>query len=84
MCECDCNEHTKRNVDAYKLKNGISTSCGCDKKSKGEKTIEFLLTKEKIPFVREKIFKELIGKNHNFYRFDFYVEDKYIIEYDGI
>ena len=29
MCECSCEKHTKRAVDAYSLKRGDSKSCGC-------------------------------------------------------
>lgn len=83
-CECDCNNHTIKSIDAYKLKTGKSTSCGCDTRSAGEKIIAFILTKNNINFVQEKTFENLKGKNSNNYRFDFYVENKYIIEYDGI
>lgn len=46
--------------------------------SKGENAIKNLLEKYKIPFEQEKSFNEIKK-----YRFDFFVDNKYIIEFDG-
>lgn len=32
VCECDCENHTQKPVDAKSLKSGTSTSCGCQRK----------------------------------------------------
>lgn len=52
--------------------------------SKGEKTIAMLLNEYNIPFKREKTFSDLIYPDTNRRpRFDFWVNDEYIIEFDG-
>lgn len=73
-CQCDCGNICEK--EAQYLLNGDAKSCGC-LKSTGENSIASLLIKNNIPFEQEKIlFKR--------YRFDFYVNNSYIIEYDGI
>jgi hypothetical protein len=59
------------------LRLGLIQSCGC-LKSIGEEKISKILTDNNIPFEREKIFNDFKP-----YRYDFYVNNKYIIEYDG-
>ena len=50
-----------------------------------KRRIENLLEKNKIPFEQEKIFSNCKFPNSNGYaRFDFFVDNKYLIEYDGI
>ena len=78
-CQCDCNNHTIIVVDGTKLRNGHTRSCGCLAQSNGEIAIETLLKNNNIKYIKEKTFKDL-GQ----YRFDFYINDKYLIEYDGI
>ena len=39
ICKCECG--TIRSVDGNTLRNGTSTSCGCQKFSKGEEKIAF-------------------------------------------
>ena len=75
-CKCDCGNEC--DVDAHSLKRGNTISCGCIN-SKGEQKIISLLQSQKIPFIKEKIFNDLISL-----RFDFWVDNKYIIEFDGI
>ena len=43
ICQCDCLEKTIRSVRKSNLLNGNSTSCGCDRESKGEKKIKQIL-----------------------------------------
>lgn len=83
LCECDCNAHTQKNIDAYKLKNGISTSCGCDTRSKGENIIAYILKQNNIKFEQQKIFPSCKLSDYGIARFDFYIDNKYLIEYDG-
>ena len=81
-CKCDCGNICY--IDGEYLRNGDTTSCGCLKQSKGEEKIINILQYNNIPFEKEKIFKNFKYKDTNRYpRFDFYVNNKYIIEYDG-
>lgn len=75
-CRCDCGNITYANTDI--LNKGQKSSCGCLKISTGELKIKQLLDSNNISYEREKRFKDLSK-----YRFDFYVEDKYVIEFDG-
>lgn len=75
LCLCECGN--KCVVDGNSLKTGNTKSCGCVK-SFGEQKISMLLQTFGIPFEREKIFDATTN-----YRYDFYVDNKYIIEYDG-
>lgn len=51
--------------------------------SVGELKINQLLTENNIPFIQEKKFDSCISPKGNPLRFDFYVNNKYLIEYDG-
>ena len=81
-CICSCGNEVK--VTTTDLLSGNTQSCGC-LKSKGQEEISKLLTQHNISFVTEKIFDNFQyettkGKP----RFDFYIDNKYIIEFDGI
>lgn len=78
-CQCDCGNVCEA-ISTYLL-SGEKYSCGCTK-SKGEEEIAKLLLQYNIPFEKEKIFEQ--NENGGYYRFDFYVDNQYIIEYDGI
>lgn len=56
-------------------------SCGCLKISVGELTISNLLKEHNIEFVTEKTFEGCVYKQK--LRFDFYVNNNYLIEFDG-
>ena len=80
-CECDCAAKTHIIVLGNNLRRGHTQSCGCDRRSHGETTVEQLLRKNNIQFIQEyKPFRFSSGANASF---DFYVNNKYIIEYDG-
>lgn len=80
-CRCDCEEQTIINVLGSNLRTGHTTSCGCDRRSKGEKTIIKILNENGLSYECEKImFKYSNGYNA---KFDFYIDNKYLIEYDG-
>ncbi len=83
LCECDCENHTQREVDGWALKSGKSTSCGCSHFSKGEEKIKEILLKNNISFETEKIFYTCKTSENNYGRFDFYINNKYCIEFDG-
>lgn len=75
LCKCSCGNNCI--VEGNALKTGNTKSCGCIK-SFGEQKIISLLQQYGIPFEKEKIF----DKQTN-YRYDFYIDNKYVIEYDG-
>ena len=80
MCQCSCGNKVK--VLASNLKNGNSQSCGlCGNNSHGNIKIENLLKQANIPYEREKRFSSC--KDKSYLPFDFYVNNKYLIEYDG-
>ena len=79
-CKCSCGRETK--VLSDNLKRNNTQSCGlCGENSHGNIKIEQLLTKAGIKFEREKRFKTC--KDISYLPFDFYVNDQYLIEYDG-
>ena len=53
----------------------------CGNNSHGNTKIEQILKDNNISFIREKIFSTC--KDKNTLPFDFFVEEKYLIEYDG-
>lgn len=81
-CQCECGNIVS--VQGKRLRNGVTLSCGCLKKSHGEFHVESLLREYNINFV----FNYFIKYNNNFYYFDFGIiindELSYFIEYDGI
>jgi len=77
-CQCDCG--CIKNIPSNALRNGLTQSCGC-LKSKNEEKIAQILLENNIPFEREKIFYD--DKTQEQYRFDFYIKEKYFLEYDG-
>ena len=82
-CLCDCGNYIE--VRANHLLSGEIKSCGCLKKSYGEFIISQLLDKYNHTFTVEKTFNDCKNpKTNRLLRFDFYVDNKYLIEFDGI
>ena len=80
MCQCDCG--TQIEICGDSLRKGNTMSCGCLKQSQGEYLIEQLLIQHDIPYIKEfQAFK--YDDTGYFARFDFYVNNKYFIEFDG-
>lgn len=81
-CQCDCgNIHY---TNAHELSIGRCLSCGC-LKSQGEQVIKKLLLEHNISFEQEKTFQTCRFPDTNYYaKFDFYIDNRYLIEYDGI
>ena len=80
-CQCDCGNPNHIIVTGDNLRRGHTTSCGCERLSHGEQTIVKLLNENNIPYEREKVlFKFSNGTNA---RFDFYINNQYLVEYDG-
>lgn len=73
-CKCDCGNELI--VRGNSLQSGNTKSCGCIK-SFGEQRILQILQENQLRVEREKTFPDTS------FRFDFFVENKYIIEYDG-
>ena len=78
-CQCDCGNICE--ADGVYLRQGDILSCGC-LKSIGEEKIVKILQENNITFEREKVFNK--NANGGYYRFDFFVDNRYLIEYDGI
>ena len=76
LCKCECGEEVL--VKGTNLRNGGTTSCGCIK-SHGEEKIIQLLVKANIPYIKN--FKVVLDNTNYFY--DFYVNGRYFIEFDG-
>jgi hypothetical protein len=79
-CKCDCGNSCV--VMGQNLRNGTTKSCGC-LVSSGEMKINQLLNENNIIFEQQKIFENCYLHNGGKCRFDFYVEDSYLIEFDG-
>lgn len=80
-CKCDCG--VEKEVSGSALRNGLSLSCGSHSNiSKGNEKIKNILLEAKIPFEIEKKFKTCKDKKE--LPFDFYVNNTYLIEFDGI
>lgn len=80
-CKCDCGNLVE--VASNSLISGGTKSCGC-LKSLGEEKIIKILQDNNISFEKEKIFDFCIFENNSHPRFDFFINGKYLIEYDGI
>lgn len=81
-CQCDCgNIHY---VSPTALRTRHTNSCGCLHISVGELKIKQLLDENNIPYEMEKSFDTCRSPftNHPL-RFDFFVNNSYLIEYDG-
>lgn len=58
--------------------------CECWKRiSKGELALINLLIKNNIPFIQQKVFDTCTSPSGHPLKFDFYVNNQYLIEYDG-
>ena len=83
-CICDCGNE----IDI--LLNNLTRpdrtpSCGClHMKSRGEEKIKTLLKEYNIPFTTEQSFVSCVNpKTGKKLRFDFFVNESYLIEYNG-
>ena len=79
-CICECGN--EKNILAQSLLNGQSLSCGEHSNiSKGNSKIIEILNSNNIQHETEKKFNSCKDKRE--LPFDFYIENKYLIEYDG-
>ena len=80
-CKCDCGNECI--VESKNILNNHTKSCGC-LVSYGEKRISELLKEANIVYEQQKSFSSCINPITNKkLRFDFFVNNQYIIEYDG-
>lgn len=69
---------------SYNLTSGATQSCGCLNQSHGELKIQQILKNNNIPYEMEKTFLSCVFEDsQQLARFDFYVNQSYIIEFDG-
>lgn len=81
-CRCSCGNISI--VQYSSLKSGSTKSCGCLHESFGEYKINKILLDNNIAFKRQYTFKDCYFENkQHLAQFDFYVDNKYIIEFDG-
>jgi hypothetical protein len=80
-CRCECGAET--NVFSVNLYRKHTTSCGCSV-SKGEKEIGELLKSHGIRFMKNKAFDSCRFDNGTLAKFDFFIENSYLLEYDGL
>lgn len=81
-CKClACGKEV--DISSHTLVVGHANSCGCIH-SKGERKIVDILSKNNISFTQQKTFDSCVSDLTNTkLRFDFYIDNKYLIEYDG-
>lgn len=84
QCQCECGKYHK--VAANELNSHKIESCGCGKfTSKGCLKIKQILQENNIKFVEEKCFEDCYFSDTGAKaRFDFYINDEFLLEYDGI
>lgn len=80
-CQCECGNIT--HVPSHSLLSGATCSCGCIK-SKGEEAIIKLLKEYNISFNTQQSFPSCrFPHSQQLAKFDFYIDNKYLLEYDG-
>lgn len=81
-CQCRCGNICY--ISNNNLLKGTTKSCGCMNMSIGEDIIINILKENNIPFVTQKTFENCrFPYSNRKARFDFYIDNKYLIEYDG-
>lgn len=81
LCQCSCGRQVEVELNSLRRKHTLS--CGC-LVSKGEEKIIKLLNENHIPYEKEKSFDDCINEKTGYcLRFDFYVKNDFIIEFDG-
>lgn len=82
MCQCDCG--TQKVILASNLRTGHTLSCGCLGKSQGEFIIATILEANNINYITRYHCDSCKFQSGYYAYFDFFVENKYIIEFDGM
>lgn len=83
-CKCHLCGQGHKNVITNDLTSGKIIHCGCASMSNGALKIRLLLQEAQIPFKMEYWFDDFRYEKSNLpIRFDFYVNNEYLIEFDG-
>lgn len=77
--KCECGSIIEYTLASL---NGGTLSCGCIN-SRGEEKIATILTNNNIPFKKEHTYLDLKSPKNHALRYDFYIENKFLLEYDG-
>ncbi len=81
LCQCECGRVIEVNTHLLK---GSKRDCGCSNMSYGEQKVMKLLKQYNIPFETQKTFDSCIFPDTGYRgKFDFFVNNQYIIEYNG-
>lgn len=85
LWECICSCGKIHYATCTELVAGRITSCGCKKFiSKGIRKIKQILEDANIPYIEEKTYPDLrFPETNGIPRFDFYINDSFLLEYDG-
>lgn len=83
LWECRCKCGNTKLATTSDLNQGHVKSCGC-LISKGEAYIQQILIEGNIVFEKQKIFPDLISKNNGHLKYDFYINNSFLLEFDGI
>lgn len=82
LCECQCGRQLV--VLSHSLTSGNTKSCGlCSHRSFGEEKIASLLDSHNIFYEQEKKFPSCKFPDGGYARFDFFIENRYLLEFDG-
>lgn len=82
-CICSCGEITYASTTDLKQNRKKHCEKCADIKSLGEEKIKKILEENNIFYIREKTFDDLKSSSGKPLRFDFYINNKYLIEFDG-
>lgn len=83
LCQCECGN--LKYIRGSSLKSGNTRSCGlCSHDSQGIAKIKKILENNNIKYITEKYFDDFYyEESRKPIKFDLYVNNKYIIEFDG-
>ena len=81
LCQCDCGNQIL--VKTSHLTCDHTSSCGC-MCSKGEEKIIQILLKNNISFKTQKTYDNLISPKGYKLKYDFYINNNFLLEFDGI
>lgn len=80
-CLCDCGNIVY--VSTSNLQNGSVRSCGCIHTSWGVHRVRQILNDNHIKYTTEKTYKDCKNETGQALRYDFYINDTFLLEIDG-